>query len=319
LANLNRKREFALQSDAWSGRITDPAVRQYLHEKIMERNWSVSRLTEYQKCPYRFFLRYVLDIEEFPAPEIEPDQRLQGNIAHRCLELFFRRRHDSGAPGLAAEEPGRRSHVIEELHRTAETVFAEYGGREYLGRPELWPVCRDRILARLDRLVNYEFDCGEPDLKPAWFEFVFSDAPGADEPAFRLDLPGGHSIRLTGRIDRIDRSEDGRVLVLDYKDSDHSPKLEDDLQVPVYLMVIRARLARTGEKVSRLEGGYCRLKHKTLKNMIEYKPMTPETLDARAAQIGELVARIGEGHFEPRLHGCPEYCQMRKLCRRPGG
>jgi hypothetical protein len=67
-----------------------------------------------------------------------------------------------------------------------------------------------------------------------------------------LDIPGQDPVTLVGRIDRIDRHQDGRWRVLDYKTSERavtaSSKRDrkgvwNDLQLPLYDLLMRQTIA----------------------------------------------------------------------------
>jgi hypothetical protein len=71
-----------------------------------------------------------------------------------------------------------------------------------------------------------ELDALATDVR-AFIQMVRDDAPDwidleltfgrNDSPPFALELPGGRSIRVSGAIDRVDRLEDGRLRIVDYK------------------------------------------------------------------------------------------------------
>src|SRR5690606_10474842 len=66
---------------------------------------------------------------------------------------------------------------------------------------------------------------------------------GEVEREVALTTPGGRSIVLKGRIDRVDRREDGAVAVIDYKTRHHQRLKEElrfpgeDVQLPMYVLL----------------------------------------------------------------------------------
>jgi DNA helicase-2/ATP-dependent DNA helicase PcrA len=123
---------------------------------------------------------------------------------------------------------------------------------------------------------------------------------------FRLD-----DIRIKGRIDRLDRTSDGDVIV-DYKSSDvreqakADAKARDSLQLQVYAM------AHEAEKTT--------LPHSMQLNFVEsgYVGTTrPDAgrLDKARQKIRAAAAGIQSGDFKPspNAFACG-YCPYRQLC-----
>ena len=60
------------------------------------RVWSVSGIETYLDCPFKFFARYVLKLDEEPEDEEVMDPRRQGQFVHAVFEDFFREWQESG-------------------------------------------------------------------------------------------------------------------------------------------------------------------------------------------------------------------------------
>ena len=60
------------------------------------RVWSVSGIETYLDCPFKFFARYVLKLDEEPEDEEVMDPRRQGQFVHAVFEDFFRVWQESG-------------------------------------------------------------------------------------------------------------------------------------------------------------------------------------------------------------------------------
>src|SRR5207244_6716511 len=54
------------------------------------RAWTVSALETYLDCPFKFFARYVLALEEEPDDEEAMDPRSEGQLVHKVFEEFFK-------------------------------------------------------------------------------------------------------------------------------------------------------------------------------------------------------------------------------------
>jgi RecB family exonuclease len=193
-----------------------------------ERTFSATELERYASCPYRFFLERLLKIEPVEDLALEIDSLERGRLVHEFLAALHRRVNAGpGGPRSPASLPD------DEYDRLAdETLQALSSDRgEDSLRDALAEVDRRwlrRVIADYRRQhQRYDAawaDCDVP-LRPELFEIAFGrplregDEHGSTAEPLTLDW-AGRSLRLAGRIDRIDT---GRVLgrtvfnVIDYK------------------------------------------------------------------------------------------------------
>jgi ATP-dependent helicase/DNAse subunit B len=140
-----------------------------------------------------------------------------GSLYHKILEDFYKR---GSSANLAA--------VIDEHFRS----FEQEG---VTGYPSVWAIKQEIIRHELAAFVAREKLRLGADWRPDDFEKEFKDQVVAPP------------VRLRGKIDRIDRSANGRHLrVLDYKTGRVPRGLKDDslargeaLQLPLYLLAAR--------------------------------------------------------------------------------
>jgi hypothetical protein len=98
-------------------------------------------------------------------------------------------------------------------------------------RPAVWAVEREGILEQVRRLLRHE-RAEHAEARPEAFEYEFRHAPRALE----------EEVEFEGRIDRIDRSEGGGIVVVDYKTGRSANYKKNSLaggtqlQLPVYLL-----------------------------------------------------------------------------------
>ena len=314
LALMEHRRE----NNIFSGRIEDPGLRAEIVAFLSGNAWNVTGLETYLSCPFRFFCRYVLGIEEFQEPSYGVDPRSEGNMVHSCLERFFALRAEKGEKGPADEPAAKREAILQDLEKTAAEVFREKESMENFGAPVFRQFYKHGILRRLKRLINCEMDYGEREMVPTLFEFRFSGAQGACAPAYSLKISGNRVIKLSGRIDRIDISSDGKtVRVIDYKDSARST-VGVDLQVPVYLMVIRDFLSGQGRRIETMQGGYYYLKEEKVNKILDVKLYNEAELKEKVSGISEALKGIEAGNFEPGSRKCPRECPAGIFCRIKG-
>jgi len=176
---------------------------------------SCSQLETLAKCPFKYFLRYLLQVEPPRETGFDPgvwlDAAQRGSLLHLIFELFYRdhlppgekpklAKHEGLLYGLAEKLLARKR---EEIPPPSEFIF-EYERREILESCRVF-------------LASEENAAGTP----TYFELSFGmkeESNGLGElPPVRISLPDGQVVRLRGRIDRVDLEQDGSLSILDYK------------------------------------------------------------------------------------------------------
>lgn len=212
---------------------------------------SVTRLERYNECPFMYYAQYGLKLEErrisrFASPEL-------GTLLHGVLREFGERLKAEGRRwgDVGEEEQGQLCHEI--LYALAPkmgntVLFQQKQLAIQLRRIENTASFALQRLCAFDRVSQ---------LHPTLFEQGFGGLGGdGGEKALQLlyDLSGGARLSLTGQIDRIDRTEDGRYfMVMDYKTGSAYINLMDvyygiKLQLLTYLLVAGQLLAaRSGQ------------------------------------------------------------------------
>ena len=204
---------------------------------------SASRLAVYARCGFQYLLEHVLHLEAALEPEerrrIDPLER--GTLFHEVAERFLRERRDRGELPLKDTEDCR-ARILE---------MAEDGlARLVAGTPPrfslLWEREKRRFRECMLSWLRREAFAAQRS-SPLHFEVSFGlgQHPDAAEPhdpePIEISLGDGRALRVSGKIDRIDRREDGLVL-RDYK-TGKAPK--DDgrvfrggrqLQIPFYVL-----------------------------------------------------------------------------------
>jgi ATP-dependent helicase/nuclease subunit B len=178
---------------------------------------SASTLESFAACPFRYFLQYGLDVVALESREDDADVWLQpperGRLLHTVYARFLREVRDRGR--LPAE--GDRDHLQQIATETVEEMRAQ------IPPPSEGVFARDAAQIRRDLDFFLTAELEQPCRMPVAIEVPFGyrdeDNP---EPLARpepvvVDLGDGRQISLRGRIDRIDRFEDGRYEVIDYK------------------------------------------------------------------------------------------------------
>jgi ATP-dependent helicase/nuclease subunit B len=218
---LRFNKPMAFDHDRWiskltgfDGLISDPRLKEWTVRKvgISAGPVSASRIEEYAKCPYYFFLKRVMDLEAWEEKEkvegMDPLER--GLVVHSILENFLR---DSGEEVFRSSSEEKLRDLIEQRARK------EFEKARPVGMPDLlWDIERDALVKMLKAWIRFEVQRADTETRVALLEQSFGEF-GSKEKSAPFQLKAGkHQYRFRGRIDRIDLSRDGkRARVTDYK------------------------------------------------------------------------------------------------------
>ena len=162
---------------------------------------SYTQVDTYLRCPQMYQYRFVFRLPTRPKPQMQ-----FGRILHEALK--------DALGSIEREKPLTWAMV--------DSAYVAAWARERFCAPEQAPSLQDLGRTYLRRA----FDAGDLS-KPLLLEQPFS---------LRVD-----GLRLTGRIDRVDRHRDGSYEVIDYKtgSAKRAADLQRDLQLGVYALAAR--------------------------------------------------------------------------------
>ena len=269
--------------------------------------WSASSLDSYLTCSFQFFGRYVLGLNELDDEPDEGDGAMRGTIVHAILEEAFKPLIAEGLP-LSEDTIGRVIQSIDTKGRdTWNSAPEEHGfGQAALWRLE-WQRYRERIVKMLEQQklpagANEDYRVLKTE---EWVEG---------------EVPTTPPMRVFGRVDRIDETPDG-LLVIDYKtggiDSRAKVHRGESAQLPVYAYALKNDPRAGGKPVS---AAYARLpaasgtKSWTLSAS---DSMDEEAINGIVGVVQKSRDAIQEGDFRvnPTPDDCPRYCPMKHVCR----
>ncbi|MEM7341663.1 MAG: PD-(D/E)XK nuclease family protein [Actinomycetota bacterium] len=224
---------------------------------LSDRLFSATALETYAACPRRYLFGRVLRLNEEERPErideITPIER--GSLTHRVLERFVGDAltagtvPEPGEPWPAAATDALQALLDEEIGLAQARGLT--GGR-----------VSTRILHRKLGLEMNQFLATDNALRaerrstPVGVELEFGTTE--DDPSL-VSIGDGRAVKLRGFVDRVDRTEDGGVLVIDYKggsDAAFQGMAADPLdggrrlQLPLYARVMAERLGRDGPRTA---------------------------------------------------------------------
>ncbi len=255
----------------------------HLPERVTVSGWQ-----SLVDCPYRFHARHLLGLNELDEVAEAMDKRDYGTLIHAALAKFH-----ADNPSLS-EKP--RAVLEADLSAAVAEVFAQAGPGQYLA--EAWRLrWQRRQSAYLDWALHWE---------RAGHRFVRAEVEAA-----RQVTVGAGTVRLEGRLDRLDAGPDGPA-VLDYKTGAAQTlrnKLKqpgEDVQLPCYAWLAGAAEAAfvmlDEDKVSDLawQGDLARA-----------AAAEAERFEAVFAALARKAVLPAQG----RTRVCAR-CEMRGLCRR---
>ena len=229
---------------------------------------SASAVQTYQTCPLQFKLS-----REWRIPS-EIGAALQyGGAIHRVLKNYF--------DAVRYQREVSNEDVIRQFKEALIGIQDRYQYDLYLTQG----------IQQLTDFLNNRRGKPQPEVlhTEEWFEVRMGD------------------VTLTGRIDRMDRSLDGRVVVTDYKTG--KPKAQEDadesLQLSIYALAVKEKW---GYEVDRL----------VFHNMEEDAPVATYRDSAQLEEarlvVEDVAQRIAEGCFEAKTGFHCVFCSYRNLC-----
>ena len=252
---------------------------------------SVSAYNALVACPYQYFARHILGLNQLDDIRAEMAKSDYGQAVHLILKTFHL------AHARVSELP--YATLVAELTRISRQVFAPLLDNDYY--VHAW---QQRWLAKIPAYLDWQIQ-REQD---GW---QWHDGEVAKQRSFMLD--DEHAIILYGRLDRIDKAAAG-YAVLDYKTSaskDLNEKVkqaDEDVQLAAYALLMQAEVVQTA-----------------------FVSLDSDNISAieLAADVGEAAASCGERlvtlfrqlHQQAPLPAngiepvC-RHCDVRGLCRR---
>lgn len=253
---------------------------------------SVSAYASLIACPYQFFARHMLGLNEADEVREEFEKSDYGQWVHALLNRLHAR-----FPAFAGNS---RDVIATEFCRLADEVFAPAIEFNFLSLG--W---KQRWVALADAYISWQFEREGAGWK-------WQDGEVAADVSFAL--ANGQALRLRGRLDRIDaRASDGMLEILDYKTQDAAAltrrvaDVGEDVQLAAYRLLHPAGGLAQAAFVA-VDGG----KIRTVAANSGHRPEDERrrlialvnAIDADAGLAANGVDRV-----------CA-WCEMRGLCRR---
>ena len=250
-------------------------------------------------CPYQFYARRMLGLDE-PDDVIElPDKRDFGIALHEVLKRFHRSWGGADFSALGAAE------LVTSLREHARAVFAPQLARA----PGMLAYQR-----RFDGLVAGYVAWLQQHAAAGW-----RWTAGEESHRASVALRDGRNVELAGRIDRVDARPGGATVLIDYKARDPVVlrralgRRGEEIQLPFYGLL----LPRPPDEAQYLCFDRARDRRGGVESVAPDEALGPLT-EAIGVRLREDLQRIADGAPLPAI-GCETVCgrcEMRGLCRR---
>jgi DNA helicase-2/ATP-dependent DNA helicase PcrA len=235
---------------------------------------SYGQVSDYLDCPARYRYAHVIRI---PTPASH--QMAYGRALHAAVQAFHRRQMAGVAMSLDA--------LLGELDAAWESVGFLTRRHEDARRE-----------AARQALTRFWEEQQRDPARPTAIEQEFSAPIGRE--------------RVRGRYDRVDRDDDGRIVITDYKSSDvrdpgtANRRARESLQLSIYALAHQAQHGKLPDELALhfLESG-----------IVGRVAPSPRRLDKAAEQVAEVGEGIRAGRFEaaPSPMRCG-FCPFREIC-----
>lgn len=250
----------------------------------------VTAFKAYLACPYRFYLSHVLKVETAEEIQDELSAAAFGTFVHLVLSMFGRDdvRHSSDSQKI-------REFVLDTL--------ASHAGGAFGSNP--LPAIQVQLEKARRRLEHFAVAQAAHHAE-GWHISYAEDEENKKSGACtcRFEDCEGVTAYLKGRIDRVDRHDDGRWLILDYKTGDTAKdplkvhlnrKTGEwfDLQLPLY-----RHLGETLKVSGDVTTGYFNLPKSADECAVRFADFSDDELNAADDLARDVLMRLRLGDFD---------------------
>ncbi len=221
----------------------DDYINKSLLNKVYEYNKifsSVSKLEEFKKCPFSYFLKYTLNIKERETNIL--DYLKIGNIYHNILEEFSNKilKDSVNIEDITEEDVYILvNDIVDNLCKSEDFISMFEASAKYR-----------YYISRIKKIIGMSANAIINQIKdgsfiPKYFEIDFDNINKESKiyKNIKIDLKDNYEMILKGKIDRVDKlfiEDKEYIKILDYKSSDKKLSVDKvyyglQLQILMYL------------------------------------------------------------------------------------
>lgn len=261
-----------------------------MYKNQLPDHLSHSQITTYLQCPLKYRYQYV---DRIPWPFV-PDYLTFGTAIHKAIESFYRSR-----------QKGREAHLDDLCEVFSETLLFDAASRELKLKKEADPTSLQKQ--------------GEAMLK-VFEESVQPSEVIAVEEEFEIELVEDDSgeaicLRLKGRVDLVERTEEGELEFVDFKTASKSPSedaIKTDMQLTAYSLYARCNYMVNGDPVKMRLDVLKKTKTPCFASYPTYR--TCEDSQRYIKIIRQIRSAMEGGHFYPNPGWQCGDCPFRSNC-----
>ena len=272
------------------------------------RAYAVSALERYLDCPFKYFARHTLRLEEEDEEEQTMTALERGRFLHRVFEEFFRAWQGDGGGAITLDTFDA---ALERFAAVAEGELARLPPAEQ-AVAGAWLFGSPASAGLAERLFSREAERRTADIVERLPEYRIAGS-------FELGpATARRTVALRGSADRIDLHADGTLTVVDYKIG-RAPDRSRALQLPLYARCAEQQLRDYRDRDWRAAGGmYVAFGESRLTVPMEGRGEAAAAMDEGEARALAAVAGIEAGECPPRpaeLFRCT-MCPYQTVCRK---
>ena len=312
-------------------------------ENFREKQFSISQLETYAKCPYKYFAERVLKLKPIEEPTEEIEALEMGTLLHNILFEFYTKINEKGIrlQNCSNTEFKSAGSLIFKIAEDKIEKANFHSPVSFFEKEKVLGINGNKQNSILYKFLEAERN--SPDgFTPAYFEEGFGNI-STDGEGKKVSNLTVENINIRGKIDRIDVDEEKEHFkVIDYKLSGKAPSATDlisgiSLQLPLYMFAAKHLIkAQLNKDFLPAEADIYSLKFSDDK----FGPGKISNIDSRKRNIGEeeyinannelikiciesikkYVNSIVEGKFNlttlnDRDNKICNYCNFKSICR----
>lgn len=251
-----------------------PQEEKTINKILIENRFFYSAINTYLTCPLQYKYQYLLKIPTETSAPLS-----FGNTIHTTLQKFYRKfLSDKKVDEKVLIELFDNNWIPLGYHSSYHENRAKEEGKKML--------------------INYYKNFHRPDLKII-----------ALEKPFRFKL--GNNYLIVGKIDRIDINKNDEIEIIDYKTGEipDEKKLKNDLQLTIYTLAL-LNDQQLKPSLDKITVSY----HYLQKDKKISLKKTVDEIEKAKIKIVELVEKIHQNFFDPKVGPWCDFCPFRIIC-----
>ncbi len=286
---------------------------------------SASSIDQYYKCPFKYFAAKGLNLQDDPLLDLDIDPRSKGSLLHKVCEIIVTKK----------KWTLNEKKILELVDQCRESenvpVYTE----------EIWQFLRPFYLKAIQAFLKFEVEWRNqhPNTETLAVEQKIKTHIRLTEDSIVFDANEGVPFR--GYIDRIDKDEEGHLVVVDYKTSSASLSQytswvkKGRIQLVLYALALMEGVLGDDKRdvvgafyyaLNKPERRYGYVLENAPEDFISGKPIKPEKYEEIINGTRELVFHIIQDLQAGRIEPHPRLdldeklctnCEWNQLCRYP--